>query len=515
MNPNEPENFSKSNISNSTSPLFLILFSVTVLLRIYVALSRSDYIWPDEHFQTLEPASKVVLGFGTLSWEWLTGYRPWIVPALYMPLLGLLKLIGISGGPTAILLCRAFTAIFSSTVFLFINRLLIQLGTGQIARFGALVAYSFSVSTTLWSCAPLADNWAMIILWAALPEIIDRCKSCKNLDWFWIGLLVGLPVLIKLQMAFWTVGIILILIILASSWPQILWAALGGLMDLLILGAIDTFTWGSPFHSLMEQITKGRAIGILNGRSPWWGYFSMVWENKPPAILLMLAGFTFPIIILAPYRTRLIESLRASTSTLALTVIPLLVFLGTMISIEHKELRFLLPLLPAFYICLGFLIDNLIKTASWNPKVLLLARSLPFRVLSSMGMISAGFCVVLASMSTALPFTSTNITKLERAIYSDHGLSPRGDSCILLINHNWTWTHGQLILGAPVKIIDKNFNKITQDNLRDCSYAILLERKEIIFKIRAGTTWKPMNVSSNGYVLYKNSVAKIVASQEQ
>src|SRR4051812_21514041 len=94
--------------------IFGIFILFGTLLRLWTACSGVDTIYPDEHFQVIEPANWVVFGHGWKSWEWYYGTRSWVVPGLYIPLLYILKLIGGSGGPIVIWLCRIWTVAFSS-----------------------------------------------------------------------------------------------------------------------------------------------------------------------------------------------------------------------------------------------------------------------------------------------------------------------------------------------------------------------------------------------------------------
>mmetsp|Transcript_14095 Transcript_14095/g.19448 ORF Transcript_14095/g.19448 Transcript_14095/m.19448 type:complete len:112 (+) Transcript_14095:103-438(+) len=65
------------------------IFFCLVLWRLLNALLLRTYFTPDEHWQSLEVASKLVFGEGVLTWEWQEGARirgfthPLIFAALY------------------------------------------------------------------------------------------------------------------------------------------------------------------------------------------------------------------------------------------------------------------------------------------------------------------------------------------------------------------------------------------------------------------------------------------------
>src|SRR5204863_291777 len=75
-----------------------LLFCAALALRLWAGIGRLDMIWPDEHFQTLEPAGWVIFGHGFKTWEWQVGYRSWVVPAFFMPVLWACKQLGVLGG---------------------------------------------------------------------------------------------------------------------------------------------------------------------------------------------------------------------------------------------------------------------------------------------------------------------------------------------------------------------------------------------------------------------------------
>jgi phosphatidylinositol glycan class B len=62
-------------------------------VRILVAVLTRTFFQPDEYFQALEPAHRIVFGYGHLTWEWLAEQpiRSIAYPALNVPVYWLLK----------------------------------------------------------------------------------------------------------------------------------------------------------------------------------------------------------------------------------------------------------------------------------------------------------------------------------------------------------------------------------------------------------------------------------------
>ncbi|KAJ6497068.1 glycosyltransferase family 22 protein [Mycena vitilis] len=78
-----------------TTTRFVVLTALSV--RILVALCTSTVFQPDEYFQSLEPAHRLVFGYGHLTWEWLSPrpIRSILYPALNVPIYWFLKTTGL------------------------------------------------------------------------------------------------------------------------------------------------------------------------------------------------------------------------------------------------------------------------------------------------------------------------------------------------------------------------------------------------------------------------------------
>ena len=63
---------------------------VGLVLRIWLALSDDGIYWPDEIHQSVEPAHRLVFGYGMVSWEFAEGARNWAFPGMVA---GLLKVL--------------------------------------------------------------------------------------------------------------------------------------------------------------------------------------------------------------------------------------------------------------------------------------------------------------------------------------------------------------------------------------------------------------------------------------
>src|SRR4051812_6838058 len=58
----------------------LLLVALAILLRLVPILFVPSMNWGDEVFQTVEPAHRLVYGYGLMTWEFQLGMRSWLLP---------------------------------------------------------------------------------------------------------------------------------------------------------------------------------------------------------------------------------------------------------------------------------------------------------------------------------------------------------------------------------------------------------------------------------------------------
>lgn len=70
---------------------------LAIAFRVYNALATYTFFQPDEFFQSLEVAHRMVFGYGKLTWEWqpITAIRSPAYAALYVPIYWLLQRTGL------------------------------------------------------------------------------------------------------------------------------------------------------------------------------------------------------------------------------------------------------------------------------------------------------------------------------------------------------------------------------------------------------------------------------------
>lgn len=465
----------RASFDERALPLWII--GLGILLRIYAAVSHLDISHPDEHFQTLEPASHVVYGFGWMSWEWSTGTRSWFIPGLYVPVLWVFKLFGVQGGPSPIIACRLLMVALSGVLLWRYWVLLKESGFKTGARLLSLALIALTPACVAWGAMTLSDVWAMVFLWTAMPFLLRSVEEGKHC--VLAGAWLGLSFLARIQMAIWPVGIAIVLIFRGKSAIKTIWQlALGYSAAVFFQGILDWTTWGSPFHSVIANIEKNLLENVASfyGTAPWYEYLiSLPRQIGVSVVVLGLAGVAVALITRkGKFRERDV-----------LIAVPALLFLLIHSKIAHKELRFIFPIVPAFYYFAAW------SVSAFEPARWLLRKDLAAAVVLLVAIVGMGS---VYSDDHTYPF---DLSELTRKIREDGGL--RNGGCLLLVDHYWIWTRGELMIGAPVQFMEISSNKTKPTELLSCPYAISLPGREGYF----GPNWVVLEKDNHGQTLLK------------
>jgi hypothetical protein len=89
----------------STHEVFLVL-AVGAALKGWLAWTRQGIVWPDEIYQSLEQAHRLVFGYGFVPWEFQDGARSWLFPGTLAAVLEVGKWVGAGDGRAPVLLAK-------------------------------------------------------------------------------------------------------------------------------------------------------------------------------------------------------------------------------------------------------------------------------------------------------------------------------------------------------------------------------------------------------------------------
>ena len=302
-------------------PLPTVL-ALALAVRLFVALHFPNIIAPDEVFQFLEQAHRLVFGQGVVPWEYQVGLRCWLIP---LALAGPMALAHwLDPDPMAglrlirVLLCLAALPIVHCAA---------RWGGAAYGARGAWIAGLFAALwPDLWLMAPhpLEEVLAADALVPAVYLILAESGGTGRV--VAAAMLLGLAFTLRLQLApaVAIAGIVLCKRDL-SRWRLALLAAA---LPVVVAGMLDWFTWGQPFRSFWLNIWLNLVLGVAK----------QSFGASPPGYFIGMMGidwlWTLPVFLFLVWRGARRRTLPA---VMALAI------LLTHSLIAHKEFRFVFP----------------------------------------------------------------------------------------------------------------------------------------------------------------------------
>jgi GPI mannosyltransferase 3 len=333
-------------------------------LRLWLSFSDDGVYWPDEIYQSLEPAHRLVFGYGVIPWEFQEGARNWALPGFCAALLKLATLVGLAEPPEYLAVTKVvFSLVGVATAF----------AAFRLARAYGARPFPAACSAALFVLAapaiyfgPRAMSETMSALPATLGLAVALMPGARPWQRILGASLLGAAVLFRLQVSVLCLGLLGIFA-LRRQWRLALEAGLVFLIWALIFGLLDLLTWGSWFHSAIVYLRYNlvEARSELYSSAPFDYYARTLWTSARWAILPIL-----PLALLAAGRAR----------GLLLTV---LAFILVHSLIGHKELRFIFPALPILGALAGIGLDRVFDKWPGMPAALTSATVLMAAIVSA------------------------------------------------------------------------------------------------------------------------------------
>jgi hypothetical protein len=289
----------------------------------WAVLYEHGTVWPDEIYQSLEMAHRLVFKFGFLPWEFQDGARSWVFPGLLSPALAVASLArGSVEAP--VLFARSAMAAVSLVSLWLTMRLAGRLRGPKAAALAGILAVSFPL-TILFGTRCMSEIASAPCILGAVLLLLEPTAPRRSMA---AGMLLALACFFRFQNGLIAVGLFVVLLVerrgTAARW-YVAGAALVGAAG----GLLDYAVWGGPFHSLVAYLRfnlSGQAERY--GVAPPWFYALVAWTATGPAVLVVATG----LLIAARKQPALVLLLCAYL--LAHAIVP------------HKEIRFTMPIVP-------------------------------------------------------------------------------------------------------------------------------------------------------------------------
>ncbi len=225
-------------------PLWLL---VAFVLRAAVALSGDFLLHPDELMQYLEPAHDLVFGNGLIFWEHYYGARSWIMPGLIAGVLWLCALIGLDLPQYYIAVVKLFFCAVSLAIPLGMYLFCRRQWSESSARL-ALILGVFWYELVVFAHKPMTEFVATALLCVLLATMPRHAPSRAWREWAVAGALGTVIMAVRFQYAP-LIGMILLVGLYRAHARGRLAMIGGGAVVVCAVGALETWTWGMPFHS--------------------------------------------------------------------------------------------------------------------------------------------------------------------------------------------------------------------------------------------------------------------------
>ncbi|XP_038071487.1 GPI mannosyltransferase 3-like isoform X2 [Patiria miniata] len=344
---------------------------VLILFRWVNAVLTQTFFAPDEYWQSLEVAHNIVFGYGYLTWEWRTGLRGFTHPIIFAVLYKTLQVLNIDHPMLLVLLPKILQATFSAIGDYHLYKFSHCLWGESVARW-TLFCHLSSWFVFYTAARTLTNTMEMILTVCAMYYYPWPSSMIKGVD----------P-----SQHRYSTGLYLLLAALACIMrptAAIIWIPLCAwhlvrCRNLILALLVDFIPIGSAALScslLMDRICYGRWVFVhfnflrvntvynissFYGTQPWHWYLTqglpvIIGTHVFPFILgIRLAGRAYRPLVLLMVWTQFVYSL-----------------------LQHKEYRFLLPLVPIAMSFCGVSLCKLSKSGrATSMAMFILASNLP------------------------------------------------------------------------------------------------------------------------------------------
>ena len=319
-----------------------VLIFLALGFRLVPALIFENMLWPDELYQTIEQAHRLVFGVGIIPWEFRDGLRSYVFPGFLALFLLPFRFFQPSSSLYYIVFVKTILSLLSCSLILSAYYYGKKFGW-RYAGFLGVFFLGFWYEFIYF--APKAID-SVVATYLLIPGLFLADWSLRSKDKRWVILSTCLlAVGTTFRMHYLILWLVPLLFFLWTSWrsKQLSWLLYFVMPALIIFigyGLVDLYTLGSFFSSFMTNVR----MNLLEGVSRRWGVMPFFWYLE---ILWRTLGLFLPLALIG----LLVTFKRAKVLASSLIAVFLIhSFIG------HKEYRFIFVVLPALFIflALGF-----------------------------------------------------------------------------------------------------------------------------------------------------------------
>jgi phosphatidylinositol glycan class B len=323
------------------SNVFKTLALIALLTRLYALFATKGMTHYDNLYQLLEPAHTLVYGYGITPWEYAYGMRSWLQPLMISIIFRAGTILYIKDINHLIFLNRIVMTAFSLTLLYVTYETASTLYNHKTGIYSLFFA-TFSGLLWVWSADTNSSIPATLYTTTALVFFYMGWRNTSGREYFISGLSLGIAFMFRFDSMIFLIP--LTLYIIGSRRFAKTGFFVGGLAVMLLLqGGLDYLMLGSFLHSPSAFIGHNifQRKSALFGTQPFY-FYVVVLALHLSCLFLLSYGF----------------ERNAEFAFLSLNA---LVFFMVYSLIPHKEIRFLTPVLPLFFILAGRGMENAVN----------------------------------------------------------------------------------------------------------------------------------------------------------
>jgi phosphatidylinositol glycan class B len=311
---------------------FAAVMLVGLALRVATAIHFSNINHSDEIFQYLEPAHRLVFGYGLID-PIFQHDRSWVMPGL---LAAIIKAASVWSDDPAVYI--GAVGIVMSLLSLTLVAIAFLWGLRLYGTMGAIVTGSVAatwIELVYFAPHPLTDTLAADAMVAAVYVVYPETDLRPRRAFAACGLLLGVAFAIRWQLA---PIYLLITLWVCRGFIKNRWLpfAIGVGVPVLALGVLDAVTRDYPFQSVLAPFLLHYVAG-----EPWYYYLGVLTLNWSGAIVLVLGlaclgARRLPLLAVVVVATLLVHSLHVTR--VYRYIYPALPFLFVLVGIGASDM---------------------------------------------------------------------------------------------------------------------------------------------------------------------------------
>lgn len=316
------------------------IYILSLIISLLMAIFSVGFFHPDEQYYAIDFAAFKTGILSTIdTWEYETELRPWALPLLFSPFVGIGKILDLSPFSISFSL-RILSALFSFFAFYVFTKSCRRYFKTAEVYFYYLLFSQFAFFLKFFSVRTNSENWATSFFLLGFTFLVKEGRTERNV--LKSILLLGLSFLMRHQMGFMVLGVGVHLLFIEklkfSKWILIVALPIIGIFGLEL--AIDTWGYNHLSFSPYNYVYQNLILGKVNqfGTHPVWYYFTRSIKKIGPYGIFLFFSLAY--------------FLKNKRKDLLLwTVFPFFIIHHL---VSHKELRFLYPIAPLLLL-MGFI----------------------------------------------------------------------------------------------------------------------------------------------------------------